>query len=179
MHSLKFERDQMLRQVEELKSKSLFSDESFKRESALRRSLQEEKEELRNTLSEMSSRIEKETHQKDCLGKDLQMAEKIQGELKEKLQSTENSKFPLLTEIENLKSQVSTLKHDDQLHKKVIDEKDVTIQRLESKLSSSNKEKKQLSSQIRVLKRELVLLSGMNESELKTAIDCICAKYSL
>jgi chromosome segregation ATPase len=178
LHSIKFERDQLARQVEELKSKSLFSDESFKREHSLRRLLENEKEELICTIYEMTSRTESETHRIHGLEKDVHASKSVERELKEKLQSIENSKTSMLTEIENLKNQQSTLEHEIRLRNKIIEEKDVARQRLESKLNSSNKEKQHLSNQTRAMKRELVLLAGMNEKELRTAIDGICTKYS-
>lgn len=178
LHSIKFERDQLARQVEELKSKSLFSDESFKREHSLRRLLEDEKEELNCAISELTSRTESETLRIHGLEKDLHASKTVERELTEKLQSVENSKTSMLTEIENLKTQQSTLEHEIWLRNKIIEEKDVARERLESKLNSSNKEKQQLSNQTRAMKRELVLLAGMNEKELRTAIDFICTKYS-
>jgi chromosome segregation ATPase len=97
--SIKIERDQLVRQVEELKSKLLFSDESFKRELSLRRNLEEEKVGLNHTVSDLSTRIESETLRVHELEKDLQSSEAVQRKLKEELHNTENSNAAIETEI--------------------------------------------------------------------------------
>lgn len=96
-HSIKIERDQLVRQVEELKSKLLFSDESFKRELSLRRTLEEEKVELNHTVSDLSTRIESGTVRIHELEKELQSSEAVQRKLKEELQNTENSNATIET----------------------------------------------------------------------------------
>jgi len=204
IQSLNCKKNLLVRQNDELKSKSSSSEETFQRESELRRELQVSYaarqttsilfvsliplifvSTLQSEIQQLKTQIEEHEATIDIKSKDIQhlstqnkSVTTIKHLLETQVHDLQKEKIPLKTTITDLEKEMNALSHNLSQQKKTVQAKELMIHQNEATIHSKVKLINKLEMDIRALKREFVILAGLeDDGEMNTKIDAAYRKY--